>query len=61
MSDPSGRIVRRTVTSGRSLIAWALLAHPDAPVQFRRGLVAILADEQRHLGLYFERLAALGM
>jgi uncharacterized ferritin-like protein (DUF455 family) len=43
------------------LFAWALLAFPDAPVAFRRGLVAILGDEQRHLGLYNERLAALGM
>src|SRR3954469_780640 len=41
------------------LFAWALLAYPDAPVQFRRGLVAILADEQRHLQLYIDRLAAL--
>ncbi|MBL0220694.1 MAG: DUF455 family protein [Myxococcales bacterium] len=43
------------------LFAWALLAFPAAPLAFRRGLVAILADEQRHLQLYRDRLAALGM
>jgi uncharacterized ferritin-like protein (DUF455 family) len=43
------------------LFAWALLAFPDTPTAFRRGLVAILADEQRHLGLYRERLAAHGV
>ena len=42
------------------LFAWALLAYPDAPVAFKRGLVAILAEEQIHFGLYAERLAALG-
>ena len=42
------------------LFAWALLAFPDAPLPFRRGLVAILADEQRHFRLYEGRLAAHG-
>jgi uncharacterized ferritin-like protein (DUF455 family) len=43
------------------LFAWAVLAFPDTPIAFRRGLVAILADEQRHLALYLERLAAHGV
>jgi uncharacterized ferritin-like protein (DUF455 family) len=42
------------------LFAWALLAYPDAPIAFRRGLVAILADEQRHMQLYMDRLVAHG-
>lgn len=42
------------------LFAWAVLAFPDAPGPFRRGLIAILADEQRHCRLYIERLEALG-
>lgn len=43
------------------LFAWALLAFPAAPRGFRAGLLAILADEQRHLALYCERLAAHGV
>ena len=42
------------------LFAWALLAFPDAPAPFRRGLLAILAEEQTHLRLYIERLAGHG-
>jgi uncharacterized ferritin-like protein (DUF455 family) len=43
------------------LFAWALLAFPAAPRPFRAGLVAILADEQRHLALYDGRLRAHGL
>jgi uncharacterized ferritin-like protein (DUF455 family) len=42
------------------LFAWALLAFPDAPLLFRRGLAAILGEEQSHMRLYMGRLAALG-
>lgn len=42
------------------LMAWALLAYPEAPAGFRAGLLATLGEEQTHLGLYCERLAALG-
>src|SRR5580658_9914378 len=42
------------------LFAWAVLAYPAAPPAFHRGLVTILADEQRHLALYQGRLRALG-
>jgi uncharacterized ferritin-like protein (DUF455 family) len=42
------------------LFAWAVLAFADAPAAFRRGLVAILADEQRHFELYAAHLGALG-
>ncbi len=40
--------------------AWALLRWPELPVPLRRGLLAALADEQRHCRLYLDRLAALG-
>lgn len=43
------------------LFAWAILAYPDTPAAFQRGCLAILADEQRHLGLYRARLAAHGV
>jgi uncharacterized ferritin-like protein (DUF455 family) len=42
------------------LFAWALLAFHEAPLAFRRGLLAILTDEQKHMQLYIDRIAALG-
>ncbi|MCB9915944.1 MAG: DUF455 family protein [Planctomycetes bacterium] len=42
------------------LFAWALLAFPDAPEAFRRGLVRLCLDELRHLNLLVARLVALG-
>ena len=41
-------------------MAWAVLAFPETPRAFRRGLLAVLADEVRHMGLYRDYLAALG-
>jgi uncharacterized ferritin-like protein (DUF455 family) len=42
------------------LFAWALLAYPEAPAPFRRGLLDILVEEQGHVRLYLERLAEEG-
>ncbi len=42
------------------LFAWALLAFPEAPSEFRRGLLRILQDEQRHTRMYLARLADNG-
>ena len=42
------------------LFAWALLAFPEAPTEFRRGLLEILIEEQRHTRMYCSRLAAHG-
>jgi len=42
------------------LFAWALVTWPAMPRVLRRGMVAALADEQRHLQLYLDRLAAHG-
>lgn len=64
--DPAqrGRILHALINhelQATELFAWALLAFPDMPQPFRRGLAGILADEQRHCRLYIERLQALGM
>ena len=40
------------------LLLVVLLAFPDAPGAFRRGCLAVLADEQRHCRLYLVRLGA---
>lgn len=43
------------------VMAWMLLAFPEAPDEFRRGLVPIIADEQRHTRMHIERAAMLGV
>lgn len=42
------------------LFAWAVLAFPETPVAFRRGLLGILSDELRHMGLYASYLERNG-
>lgn len=42
------------------LMAWALLAFPGTEIAFRRGLVAILLDEARHMQAYAGHIVALG-
>lgn len=42
------------------LFAWALLAFPALPVPLRRGFLLVLEEEQLHLRLYLDRLAAHG-
>ena len=42
------------------LFCWAVLAFPDAPPAFRRGLARIASDETRHMRLYADYLASLG-
>ncbi len=66
LADPSqrARIVHALANhelQAIELFAWALLAYPDAPDDFRRGLVSTLVDEQRHFVLYQECLAEQGV
>lgn len=42
------------------LMCWALLAFPDTPRAFRRGLTHIALDEVRHMRLYADHLEHLG-
>jgi uncharacterized ferritin-like protein (DUF455 family) len=42
------------------LMAWALLAFPETPAAFRRGLLRLCLDEVRHLQLYRDHLDTLG-
>jgi uncharacterized ferritin-like protein (DUF455 family) len=42
------------------LFLWAIVAWPDAPQPFRRGLAKIASDEVRHLDMYLSRVEALG-
>ena len=42
------------------LMAWALLAFPDAPAEFREGLLRIALDEIRHMAMYTTHIERLG-
>lgn len=42
------------------LMAWAVLAYPESPVDFRAGLVRIALDEIRHMHMYAKEIARLG-
>jgi uncharacterized ferritin-like protein (DUF455 family) len=43
------------------VMAFTLCAFPDAPAEFRLGMVEIMADEQRHTRMHIERAAVLGL
>lgn len=43
------------------IMAFTLLAFPDAPKNFRKGLAHTLKEEQGHVKLYMERMKALGI
>lgn len=43
------------------VMAWVLLAFPEAPAEFRTGLARVMADEQRHTRMHMERASRLGL
>ena len=43
------------------IMAYALIAFPEAPRHFRRGLANTLQEEQEHVRLYIKRLSELGV
>ena len=43
------------------VMAFVLCAFPEAPAAFRRGMVDVMHDEQRHTRMHAERAATLGI
>jgi uncharacterized ferritin-like protein (DUF455 family) len=65
-ADPRRRAIAHHIMANHELqalevMAFVILAFPEAPGEFRRGLVRIMADEQRHTRLHLDRLRDLGM
>jgi uncharacterized ferritin-like protein (DUF455 family) len=66
LTDPAKRAVAHHILANHELqalevMAWVLLAFPGAPPEFRRGMVEVMADEQRHTRMHVERAAMLGL
>jgi len=66
MKDPSQRVrilhaFANHELQAAELFAWAILAFPNADPLFRRGLLMILRDEQRHCASYIDRIRAFGV
>lgn len=64
--DPAKRAVAHHIMANHELqalevMAWMLLAFPEAPREFRLGLARIMQDEQRHTRMHVERAASLGL
>lgn len=64
--DPKKRAIAHHIMANHELqalevMAWVLVAFPDAPTEFRRGLVDVMTDEQRHTRMHIERAAVLGL
>jgi uncharacterized ferritin-like protein (DUF455 family) len=65
-ADPKRRAVAHHIMANHELqalevMAWTLLAFPDAPTEFRLGVARVMQDEQRHTQMHLERARALGL
>lgn len=66
LGDESKRAVAHHIMANHELqalevMAWVLLAFPDAPADFRTGISRVMADEQRHTRMHLERASRLGL
>jgi uncharacterized ferritin-like protein (DUF455 family) len=66
LRDPQKRAIAHHILANHELqalevMAFVLLAFPEAPSEFRHGLVNIIRDEQRHTNLHVKRAAELGL
>ena len=64
--EPRRRAIAHHIMANHELqalevMAWTLLAFPEAPTEFRLGLATIMGDEQRHTQMHIERAASLGL
>lgn len=64
--DPAKRAVAHHIMANHELqalevMAWTLCAFPDAPQEFRTGMVDVMADEQKHTRMHIERAKKLGL
>lgn len=64
--DPDKRAICMHRFAGHELLAveimaYALLAFPEAPCHFRRGVANTLREEQGHVQLYINRMAEMGL
>jgi uncharacterized ferritin-like protein (DUF455 family) len=66
LADPRRRAAAHHIMANHELqalevMAFVLRAFPQAPAEFRFGIVRIMADEQRHTRLHLDRLEDLGL
>lgn len=64
--EPRRRAIAHHIMANHELqalevMAWMLLAFPEAPAEFRLGVARIMQDEQRHTLMHIERAASLGL